>query len=167
MAWTLLSPYIVSCPAGNPHIEWQNFPALNITVSNRSEKCPHFILRFSYQSNPSATPLFNSTTFGNSTLPAITQNRTIPLSTPGRQVQLSWELPGNVTGYNNSYTTNTVAGSAQVRSFLYLLARHLPTTSPFTVRGMDFPAEHYVHSTREHHRHDGYYRAAWRNDLWK
>jgi hypothetical protein len=33
MTWTLLSPHIVSCPAGNPHIQWQNFPALNITVS--------------------------------------------------------------------------------------------------------------------------------------
>lgn len=32
MAWTLLAPYIVTCPASNPKIEWQNFPALNITV---------------------------------------------------------------------------------------------------------------------------------------
>lgn len=32
MAWTLLSPYITSCPAENPHIVFQNFPALNITV---------------------------------------------------------------------------------------------------------------------------------------
>lgn len=32
MAWTLLSPYIVSCPAENPRIAFQNFPALNITV---------------------------------------------------------------------------------------------------------------------------------------
>ena len=32
MAWTLLAPYIVTCPASNPRIAWQNFPALNITV---------------------------------------------------------------------------------------------------------------------------------------
>ena len=32
MAWTLLAPYIVTCPASNPKIKWQNFPALNITV---------------------------------------------------------------------------------------------------------------------------------------
>ena len=32
MAWTLLAPYLVSCPHENPRIEWQNFPALNITV---------------------------------------------------------------------------------------------------------------------------------------
>ena len=29
-AWTLLSPYIKSCPSNNPRIEWQNFPALTI-----------------------------------------------------------------------------------------------------------------------------------------
>jgi len=33
MAWTLLAPHIVSCPAENPRIAWNNFPALNITVS--------------------------------------------------------------------------------------------------------------------------------------
>lgn len=33
MAWTLLAPHIVSCPAENPRIAWQNFPALNVTVS--------------------------------------------------------------------------------------------------------------------------------------
>ncbi|KAJ7819804.1 Rds1 protein [Mycena olivaceomarginata] len=52
MAWTLLSPYIVSCPAENPHIVFQNFPALNIVLGRHS------------------------------TLPAITHNRSIPLSTP-------------------------------------------------------------------------------------
>ena len=33
MAWTLLAPYLVTCPADNPHIIWQNFPALSIEVS--------------------------------------------------------------------------------------------------------------------------------------
>lgn len=32
MAWTLLAPYIESCPAENPRIEWQNFPGLIINV---------------------------------------------------------------------------------------------------------------------------------------
>ncbi|TFK33528.1 Rds1 protein [Crucibulum laeve] len=92
MQWTLLAPYIVSCPAENPHLIWQNFPALNIT------------------NNPSAVPLVNSTEFGNSTLADITNNRTIPLSAPGRQLNLTWELPGKTVGPNNSYTTNTTAG---------------------------------------------------------
>ena len=68
-----------------------------------------------YQNNPSAIGFFNSTTFGNSTAPAITQNRSVPLSTPGQQVQLSWELPGKVAGYNNSFTTNGSTNTAQVR----------------------------------------------------
>lgn len=33
-AWTLLAPYIASCPAENPKIEWQNFPALTVTVGD-------------------------------------------------------------------------------------------------------------------------------------
>ncbi len=32
MAWTLLAPYITSCPKDNTRLAWQNFPALNITV---------------------------------------------------------------------------------------------------------------------------------------
>ncbi|KZT32983.1 Rds1 protein [Sistotremastrum suecicum HHB10207 ss-3] len=92
MAWTLLAPYLVTCPAENPRIEWQNFPALNIT------------------NNPSYVALSNSSTIGNNTLPAITHNRSIPLSSPGRTIDLSWELPGKKVGYNQSYTTNTTAG---------------------------------------------------------
>ncbi|KAJ7646603.1 Rds1 protein [Roridomyces roridus] len=94
MAWTLLSPYIAHCPAENPHIVFQNFPALNIT------------------NNPSAIPLINSS-LENSTLPAITHNRSIPLSKPGFQLDLTWEKPGKITGYDGLYTTNTSAGPAQ------------------------------------------------------
>ena len=32
MAWTLLAPYITSCPENNTRLVWQNFPALTITV---------------------------------------------------------------------------------------------------------------------------------------
>lgn len=118
MAWTLLSPYITSCPAENPHIIFQNFPALNITVRVHSHSVFPFqrFQRYGTQNNPSAIPLINSTSPENSTLPAITRNRTVPLSAPGYQVNLTWELPGKVTGYNNSYTTNSSAGPAQVNS---------------------------------------------------
>ncbi|KJA16414.1 hypothetical protein HYPSUDRAFT_147726 [Hypholoma sublateritium FD-334 SS-4] len=92
MAWTLLAPYIVSCPASNPKIEWQNFPALNIT------------------NNPNATAYFNLSVIGNETTPAITHNRSEPLSYPGREVFFTWETPGKQVGYNNSFTTNTTAG---------------------------------------------------------
>ncbi|KAK0619956.1 hypothetical protein B0T14DRAFT_566752 [Immersiella caudata] len=38
---------------------------------------------------------------------AISQNRSIPLSYPGREVFLHWDLPGKVVGPNNSYVTTT------------------------------------------------------------
>ncbi|MCJ1264845.1 hypothetical protein MMC22_004720 [Lobaria immixta] len=43
--------------------------------------------------------------------PAITHNRSIPLSFPGRKVYFSWELPGQAVGPNNSYVTTTAAGA--------------------------------------------------------
>ncbi|KXN92399.1 Protein rds1 [Leucoagaricus sp. SymC.cos] len=95
MAWTLLAPYIVSCPAENPRIAWQNFPALNIT------------------NNPDAVPLYNTGVVGNDTSPAITNNRSEPLSFSGRQVNFTWERPGQPVGYNNSYMTHTTAGPAR------------------------------------------------------
>ncbi|KAF7359082.1 Stress response protein [Mycena sanguinolenta] len=57
MAWTLLSPYIISCPAENPHIVFQNFPALNII----------FVAWIS-QLNTTYTPLFNLNGTSGSTL---------------------------------------------------------------------------------------------------
>ncbi|KAE9394335.1 hypothetical protein BT96DRAFT_827861 [Gymnopus androsaceus JB14] len=86
MAWTLLSPYIVSCPAENPHIVFQNFPALNIT------------------NNPSVI---------NDSLTPLVSNNLSALSFPGRELFLSWESPGKITGYNDSYVTNTTAGEPQ------------------------------------------------------
>ncbi|PPQ92575.1 hypothetical protein CVT25_007267 [Psilocybe cyanescens] len=95
MAWTLLAPYIVSCPAENPRIEWTNFPALNIT------------------NNPNATGYYNDSIIGNDTTPAITHNRSEPLSYAGREVFFTWDAPGQNVSYNNSYVTNTTAGDAR------------------------------------------------------
>jgi len=80
--WTLMAPYFASCPAENPKIEWQNFPALNITNNPQG-----------WQGNGS-----------------ISQNRTA-LSAPGRQVLFEWEAPGKPVGPNGMYTTNTTAGA--------------------------------------------------------
>lgn len=84
MAWTLLAPYIHECPKENPHIVFQNFPALTIN-NNPNGTDPHFG-------------------------PAITHNRTA-LSYPGRVVEFSWENPGKAVSYNNSYMTSTSAGA--------------------------------------------------------
>ncbi|KAF8650304.1 hypothetical protein AX16_005312 [Volvariella volvacea WC 439] len=95
MAWTLLSPYLVSCPTENPRIEWQIFPTLHVL------------------NNPEALGVINSPIIGENTAPAITHNRSRPLSFTGREVLLNWELPGRKTSYNNSYTTTTTAGEAK------------------------------------------------------
>ncbi|EIW82778.1 Rds1 protein [Coniophora puteana RWD-64-598 SS2] len=81
--WTLLAPYIKSCPKENPHIEWQNFPAL--TINN----------------NPNATR--------HDSKAAVSTNVT-QLSHPGDEISLTWELPGKTVGPNGSYVTTTSAG---------------------------------------------------------
>jgi len=83
-AWTLLAPYIESCPADTPMLPWQNFPALNVT-------------------NPPAA-------YDPAYPPALTHNRT-RLTHPGREVNFSFEDPGKRVGPNNSYVTNTTAGA--------------------------------------------------------
>ncbi|KAJ3040736.1 hypothetical protein HDV00_010492 [Rhizophlyctis rosea] len=82
-AWTLLAPWIKSCPEKNEKLIWQNFPALNIT------------------NNPDPTnPFFTA---------RVSTNRTA-LSYPGRKVELAWEAPGKTVGPDGKYKTETTAG---------------------------------------------------------
>ncbi|CDO72486.1 hypothetical protein BN946_scf184980.g27 [Trametes cinnabarina] len=83
MSWTLLAPYITSCPENNTHLVWQNFPALNIT------------------NNPNVTSL---------NPPAISSNTTYSISNPGRTLNLTWDSPGRAVGPNGAYNTSTSAG---------------------------------------------------------
>ncbi|KAH9483520.1 Protein rds1 [Psilocybe cubensis] len=115
MAWTLLAPYLVTCPAENPRIEWTNFPALNII------------------NNPDATPLYNTSIIGNNTTPAITHNRSEPLSYPGREVFLTWDAPGQIVSYNNSYVTNTTAGAPAYVAWISQL--NVTYTELFNIKG--------------------------------
>ncbi|CCM01932.1 uncharacterized protein FIBRA_04005 [Fibroporia radiculosa] len=104
MQWTLIAPFIVSCPAENNRVEFQNFPALNIT------------------NNPNFTMLSNSSG------PTVSVNETA-FSTPGQSVSLSWESPGIPVGPNNSYTTNTTAGTPQ---FVAWISQLNTTYTPLT-----------------------------------
>jgi hypothetical protein len=92
MAWTLLAPYLKTCPAENPRIEWQNFPALTIT------------------NNPDATKL--------ATGGAAVSSNVTALSYPGRHVTLEWEKPGKKVSYNDSYTTSTSAGKPKYAAWI-------------------------------------------------
>ncbi|EJD42532.1 hypothetical protein AURDEDRAFT_126357 [Auricularia subglabra TFB-10046 SS5] len=85
MQWTLLAPYIATCPVDTPRVNWTAFPTLNI------------------QNNPSLLD-FNQTSDVGSNETAI--------AGPGREVQLSWNAPGDSTGWNASYTTASRATGA-------------------------------------------------------
>jgi len=93
MAWTLLAPYLESCPKENPKIKWRNFPALTIT------------------NNPNGTdPNYP---------PAISQVRP-QFTEPGRVVSFTWEDPGKKVGPKNfDYVTATaVAGKAKYAAWI-------------------------------------------------
>lgn len=79
MSWSLLSRYIVSCPAENPLIQFQVYPFLSVT--NEPD-----LLVDGYLAN-------------------ITHNRT-SLSEPGRVITLSWDLPGTPVGYSSQGGSN-------------------------------------------------------------
>lgn len=148
-AWTLLAPYISSCPANAKRLAWQNFPAL--TVLNQPN---------SARRNASQTTFNETTGFGpaapSSDVPAaescignnvtgfdcsasISQNRSIPLSYPGREVFLEWENPGKAVGPNNSYVTSSSAKAAQwVLWVSQLNTTYSPLTNITTMNGMNY-----------------------------
>lgn len=80
-AWTLLHPYLASCPRTNPYIEFDIFPRLEI-LNNPDP----------FQIDPRP--------------PAITHNRT-SLSEPGRKVRFRFDQPGKIVGPNGDYKTIT------------------------------------------------------------
>lgn len=119
-AWTLLAPYISSCPYDQTRLVWQNFPALKILNQPNPDR-----IDGAMASNETLTPgmnvmnstkvsqgdsCINSTIVGENCSAGITRNRTMPLSYPGREVLLSWESPGKSVGPNNSYVTSSMAG---------------------------------------------------------
>ncbi|CAG8954714.1 hypothetical protein HYFRA_00004637 [Hymenoscyphus fraxineus] len=120
-AWTLLAPYISECPANSKRLAWQNFPALkvlnqpNSARMNATQTGLNETTGFGPAAPSSDVPYDESCSSTNITgfscLAAISQNRSIPLSYPGRRVQLSWENPGKAVGPNNSYITDTKAGA--------------------------------------------------------
>ncbi|BGP54147.1 hypothetical protein JCM8202_000018 [Rhodotorula sphaerocarpa] len=88
-AWTLLSPYILSCPPNNTRMEFWRFPLLNVTNA------------------PSALE-------GN---PGINSNYTLGGGVVGRRIDLSWEPLGKAVGWDNSYKTESMAGEPKYLAF--------------------------------------------------
>jgi hypothetical protein len=120
-AWTYLAPYISSCPANTTRLAWQNFPTLHILNQpnpNRfsandtavNETVGSRIVDPSKSTIPRNESCVNLNITGYNCGPAISRNRSEPLSFPGKHVLLSWDLPGQAVGPNNSYITATSAG---------------------------------------------------------
>jgi hypothetical protein len=141
-AWTLLAPYISSCPENQTRLAWQNFPALHIVNqpnpnrinANRTthgETNGNSSVAPSTADVPAADACLNSTVVGEDCSPAISHNRSIPLSFPGRQVFFSWEEPGKPVGPNNSYITST--SSAAPPAFVAWVSQLNLTYSPLTI----------------------------------
>ncbi|KOS20562.1 Protein rds1 [Escovopsis weberi] len=118
-AWSFIAPFISSCPANQTRLVWQNFPALRIlnqpnparinASSAFNETIGNSSNTLTTQGIP-ANELCNSSAaagLGVDCSPAITHNRSIPLSYPGRQIFLQWDAPGLLVGPNNSYVTST------------------------------------------------------------
>ncbi|KAF7125386.1 hypothetical protein CNMCM5793_001564 [Aspergillus hiratsukae] len=122
-AWTLLAPHISYCPANQTRLIWQNFPALYIenqpnpfrvngsSAINETIQPGDGMNTLSSRDVSGADSCLNKTTVGENCSPSITRNRTNPLSYPGRTVNLRWDAPGKPVGPNNSYITNTTAGT--------------------------------------------------------
>ncbi|KJZ73413.1 hypothetical protein HIM_07207 [Hirsutella minnesotensis 3608] len=104
-AWTLLAPYISSCPANQTRLAWQNPPALRVLNQPSPAR-----VRGKQAYNETTGGCLNTHTVGENCDPAIWHNRANPLSYPGREVYLEWDKPGRMIGPNNSYVTSTSAG---------------------------------------------------------
>ncbi|KAK5626737.1 hypothetical protein RRF57_002452 [Xylaria bambusicola] len=127
-AWTLLAPYISSCPANQTRLIWQNFPALYVLNQPNparingadvwNETLGDYANTLSTADLTDSDACLNSTVVGENCRAAISRNRTIPLSYPGRQVFLEWDAPGQAVGPNNSYVTSTSAGPPQFAAWV-------------------------------------------------
>ena len=123
--WTLLAPYIASCPANQTRLAWQNFPALNVLNDpNPARKDPNMT-----QFNETISSISPDESCGSACGPAITHNRTIPLSYPGKTVYFAWENPGKTVGPDQSYLTSTSAGAP---AFIAWVSQLNVTYSPLT-----------------------------------
>ncbi|KAJ5544955.1 hypothetical protein N7535_006658 [Penicillium sp. DV-2018c] len=119
--WTLLSQYISSCPENNTRLVWQNFPNLNVVNqpnvnrinANTTRKWEVVGDRTGDPSDsniPERKSCVHQNTTGYNCGPSISRDRYLPVSFPGRQVNLTWDDPGKAVGPNNSYITSTTAG---------------------------------------------------------
>lgn len=143
-AWTLLAPYISSCPYNQTRLVWQNFPALHVLNQPNparingsavwNETTGGWANSLSTADIASDEFCANATDKLQDCSAAISQNRSIPLSYPGRQVFFQWDAPGQLVGPNNSYVTTT---NVQEPKFAAWVSQLNVTYSPLSDINMD------------------------------
>jgi hypothetical protein len=127
-AWTLLAPYISSCPYNQTRLVWQNFPALHILNQPNparinggdvwNETTGGYANTLSTKDIPPEELCVNATDKTLDCPAAISNNRSIPLSYPGREVFFQWDAPGQLVGPNNSYVTTTNVAEPKFAAWL-------------------------------------------------
>ncbi|KAK3349842.1 ferritin-like domain-containing protein [Lasiosphaeria hispida] len=141
-AWTLLAPYISSCPENQTRLIWQNYPSVYILnqpnpvringADVRNETTGGHANSLSTAGVPADQDCLNSDEVGVRCAPAVTNNRSTPLSYPGRQVFLRWDSQLNVTyspleevrdnsGWTVQPNMSTYAGDPAVNGTMYLI----------------------------------------------
>ncbi|KAL4769820.1 ferritin-like domain-containing protein [Aspergillus nidulans var. acristatus] len=143
--WTMLAPYISACPEGQTRLAWQNFPTLHIlnnpninrvnadeTEADGSEQVGDRIADPSVSNLDSDDSCIDAEDIGENCQAGIARNRSIPLSYPGKRLELEWEAPGKAVGPNNSYITATTAGQPKFVGWSNQLNF---TYTPLTVTG--------------------------------
>lgn len=140
-SWTYLAPYISSCPQNTTRLAWQNFPALHVVnQANPNRFSPNDTAAYEVVGNRTGDPSIstipqnascvNLNVTGYGCGPAISHNRSEPLSFPGKMVNLTWDAPGQAVGPNNSYVTSTTGG---MPAFVYWVNQLNATYTPLTL----------------------------------
>ena len=149
-SWTYLAPYISSCPENTTRLAWQNFPALHVVnQANINRISPNNTADWERVDNRTSSPAITTLPLNETCLylnetgvgcgPAISHNRSQPLSFPGKQVRLLWDTAGQPVGPNNSYVTSTTAGTP---TWVAWVAQLNLTYTPLTITG---PNEGYTY----------------------
>ncbi|UPX14564.1 uncharacterized protein EKO05_0005042 [Ascochyta rabiei] len=144
-AWTYLAPYISSCPENTTRLAWANYPALHVVNQpNPNRFSPNDTKPYEVTGNRTGDPsdstippdesCVNLNVTGYGCGPAISRNRSEPLSFPGKRVDLSWDAPGQLVGPNNSYVT-AVGNLAGAPQFVAWAAQLNLTYTPLTLTG--------------------------------
>lgn len=143
-AWTLLAPYISSCPWNQTRLIWQNFPVLHVLNRPNSDRINGADVWNETTGGWANTAATTNITVKESCIDApgasqdcnvaISQNRSIPLSYPGRHVFFQWDAPGHPVGPNKSHITSTNVAEPKFAAWVSQLNVSMADRTAYTVQ---------------------------------